>query len=265
MSTSPPTETVLRAYSAWQRTLRNARTDFSAFAPLVARDDKGDPIVYAPMHLAWVRHLSYCWSRGLHCAILAHFGSGKSSGFAVPLMAWLVGRDPNVRIKYVSHSDDLASRAIAGAKDLIQSPIYRAIFPHVRVGRKWTDHEAFVRRTGSALDPTLHAKGVDSKGVGGRADVVMFDDVVDEKNAESEDQRTKVKNRVHRTWMSRLADPQASRVLWIATPWHVDDATMELQTMARWCTLIQRVNDDCSALDQEVVGAEMDYLTHGTG
>ena len=35
--------------------------------------------------------------------------------------------------------------------------------------------------------------------------------------------------------------------------------TMERMTMDGWCTLIQRVNDDCSALTQEVVGAGADY------
>lgn len=259
--TSPP---VLRAFSAWRRTLRRARDDFAAFAPLVAKDDQGNPIQYVQMHRAWVHHLSYCWDRGLYCAIMAHFGSGKSSGFAIPLVSWLVGRDQNIRIKYISHSDALAARAVSGAKTLIESPVYKAVFPGVKIGHKWSEHEAFVVRSGWSIDPTIHAQGVDSKGVGGRADVLFFDDVVDEKNAESQEQRDKVKKRVHRTWMSRLADPAQSRVLWIATPWHIDDATMELLTMPRWCTLVQKVNDDCSALEQEVIGADADYLHWGS-
>lgn len=257
--------TVLRAYSRYRSRLKAARNDFAAFGPLVAQDDRGAPIEYVPMHMAWVHHLSYCWAHGLHCCILAHFGSGKSSGFAVPLLSWLVGRDPQIRIKYISHSDELARRAISGVKQIMEAPTYKSIFPNVRPGAKWAEQEAFVERSGGALDPTLHAKGVDSKGVGGRADVLVFDDVCDEKNSESEAVRAKIKNRVHRTWMSRLADPVLGRVLWIATIWNVDDATSELQTLPGWCTLIQRVAADCGSIEQEVVGADPDsYRSHGS-
>lgn len=259
-----PPNTRLRLAGASIYHRRRAQKYFHEFAPMIVRDDRGDLIDYADMHLAWCYHLAYCWANDLHCAIISHFGSGKSSGFAVPLSAWLLGKDPNLCVKYISHSDALARRAVSGAKTIIEDPEYKRIFPGVVPGEKWAEHEAFLVRSGKALDPSLHAMGVDSKGIGGRADVIVFDDVCDEKNTESEDVRRKIKLRVHRTWMSRRRHPRTSRVLWIATIWHDDDATSELLTLPGWCTLIQRVNADCSGLEQEVHGASADYLEWGS-
>lgn len=253
----------ITAVASCLRGVKRARKFFHEFAPLVVKDDKGDPIEYVDMHLAWCYHLAYCWSHNLHCGILSHFGSGKSSGFAVPLMSWLLGCNQNLCLKYISHSDELARRAVAGAKDIITDPLYKVIFPGVKIGDKWAEHEAFIQRKGKSLDPSLHAKGVLSKGIGGRADALFFDDVVDEQNSESEDFRRKIKNRVHRTWMSRRRHPRLSRVLWIATIWHEDDATSEILSMPGWCSLVQVVNADCSGLDQQVYGAGADYLEWG--
>ncbi len=253
----------MRLKAQLEKGRKRARKFFHEFAPLVVKDDKGNAIEYVDMHLAWVYHLAYCWAHNLHCGILSHFGSGKSSGFAVPLMAWMLGRNQNLCLKYISHSDELARRAVSGAKDIIQDPMYQAIFPTVKIGDKWAEHEAFVKRKGKSLDPSLHAKGVLSKGIGGRADAIFFDDVVDEQNSESEDVRRKIKNRVHRTWMSRRRHLITSRVLWIATIWHEDDATSEILAMPKWCSLVQVVNADCSGLDQQVYGAGEDYLTWG--
>jgi hypothetical protein len=82
---------VLAEAKYWER-VRKARTDFPTFAEMVVKDDMGEAIEYAPMHLAWCWHLTYCWNRRLHCVILSPLRqSGKSSGFAVPLTTWLLG------------------------------------------------------------------------------------------------------------------------------------------------------------------------------
>jgi hypothetical protein len=58
--------------------------------------------------------------------------------------------------------------------------------------------------------------------------------------------------------LSRL-DEARGRVLWIATPWHVDDATQDQIGDKRSCTLIQRVGSTLEQYDQEVVNAGSDY------
>lgn len=249
---------VLQAAAALETANRACRANLTKFVLEVARNEEGEAITLAPMHLQWHRHLDYCWSNGLRCMILAHFGSGKSSSFAVPLISWLVGNDVQRRIKVVSNSDAQAKQRVASVKQLMESVAYRKVFPEVRPGAKWSDHELFVRRQGYSLDPSVHARGVFTIGVGGRADVIVFDDVVDQKNSEDPTQRRKVRNMVDQTWLTRLdRKPGVPEplVLWIATPWHVDDATHGLMATPGWCTLTQSCSVDCTEFRQEVSGA----------
>lgn len=242
----------------WWRVAR-ARTDFAEFAELVVKDHMGRPIRMAHMHLAWVWHLTYCWNRGLHAVVWAPFGSGKSQ-LATGFLAWLIGRNPQLRVKVVCNGDENAGARVEGAKALMETPEYRDVFPGIKPGRKWNNRAAYVERVGSALDPTLHARGVETKGIGGRADVILFDDVVDDLNSQEYLQRKKVKLAVHQKWMSRV-DARAGRVWWVCTPWHVDDASHELLALPNWCTLVQRVSLPLDGtLEQEVVGAGPDYL-----
>lgn len=249
---------MLKGFARYRWRVARARRHMSEFGPLVTLDHMGNAIEYSSIHLSWVWHLTYCWNRKLHCALLAPFGHGKSSGFAVPLLTWLVGQNPQYRIKVVSAGDQAAAARVEAAKQIIESPRYREVFPKIEVGRKWTNHEAFVKRKGEALDPTIHARGVETKGMGGRADFILFDDVVDDMNSMELEQRNKIKRYVHMKWMSRL-HPETGRALWLATPWHVDDATHELMGMKGWCLLRQPVAQDLMSYEQEVYGAGPDY------
>lgn len=245
----------LRSLAAAQFNLRvrRARTDLSEFARLAVRDDHGRSLELAPMHRAWVAHVGYCWERGLKAMVIAHWGSGKTSTLAVPLIAHKLGGDPNLRVKIVTNDDANAVRRVGGVARLAESPVYRAVFPQIRRGTKWTDRDLFLKRTGSALDPSVQARGLFTIGVGGRADIIVFDDVVDQQNSMEHTSRAKVLNFVEQTWLSRL-EPDG-RVLWIATVWHQDDATHHLMQRPGWCTLLQRVSEDCSCIEQELLGA----------
>lgn len=237
---------------------QRARQEFTSFVRLSTADESGNPFILEPLHLYWHRHVAWCWKNNLHAGIMAHWSSGKSSGLVVPLPAWLIGRNPNLRIKVVCSSTELARERVEAVKTLVTSPIYRRIFPHVRPGASWKANEFTVERTGQSTDQTLQAKSVFGKGVGKRADVLIFDDVVDQLNAAEPAQRKKVREFVSNTWMGRLT-PQG-KVLYIGTPWNTDDATFHLMKRPRWCFLVQKVNEDVTGLEQEVHGAPPEYL-----
>jgi hypothetical protein len=236
---------------------QRARNDFTSFVRLCAADEAGRPLQLEPLHLYWHRHLSWCWKQGLHAGIMAHWSSGKSSGLVVPLPAWLIGKNPNLRIKIVCSSMELARERVQAVKALVTSPMYQRVFPHVVPGDSWKADEFTVVRSGSATDQTLQAKGVFGKGVGKRADVLLFDDVVDQLNAAEPEQRKKVREFVSNTWMGRL-EP-AGKVLWISTPWNVDDATFHIMKRPKWCFLVQRVNESVDGIEQELHGGLPGY------
>lgn len=236
---------------------QRAAHDLGLFIQNAVQDDRGRPLELAPIHRAWLTHLDYCWSHGKHCMILAPFGHGKSSTLAVPLVAHAVGRDPGIRVKIITNDDGNAVRRVMGVARLMETDAYRAIFPRFRRGKKWTDHELYAEREGHAIDPSVQARGVAGTGIGMRADLLVFDDVVDQRNSLEQAQRRKVTDLVEQTWLSRLSP--TGRVLYIATPWHLDDATHHFMQRPGWCALVQRVVDDCSQIQQEVVGAAGDY------
>lgn len=248
------------ARAKYEKRVREARTDLATYIELCAKDANGEPVELSQIHRSWIWHVDYCWSRGKHALILAPFGSGKSSGFAVPLATWLVGKNPQERLKFVSNADDFAKQRVQGAKMIMESAEYRDVFPEIRRGTQWSDSKLFVRRLGNALDPSIHARGVMTKGVGGRADHIIFDDVCDQLNTESQALRGRVKGFARSTWMSRLEQP-AGLALMIATAWHPDDATQDFLQDPLWCSLVQAIKmPDMLEYEQTVFGAGSDYL-----
>lgn len=177
----------------------------------------------------------------------------NTSSFAVPLLAWILGRDPNKRIKVVTNDDASATKRVNFVKQVVESGTYKQVFPGITRGEKWTDHELYLKRLGHAVDPSIHARGIFTTGIGGRADICLFDDVVDQSNSLDAEMRLKVLNRLEQTWLTRL-EPDG-HVLYIGTLWHMDDATHHLMHRPGWCTLIQRWPDDCVRLEQELLGA----------
>jgi hypothetical protein len=230
---------------------KRAREDKIAFMESLGRNNEGQAIRLAEIHRQWLRHIDYCWKRRLRAIILAPFGHGKST-VMVPLIAWLIGQDTNRRVKVITNDDSSSSQRVSAVKRIIESPGYRNIFKDVRRGGKWTDHELYVRRHGNSIDPTLHARGVFSTGIGGRADIEVFDDVVDQKNSNDSGQRKRVLDFVEQTWLNRL-EP-TGKALFIGTVWHAGDSYHVLKEKPGYCTLIQRVSNDCTCIEQEVVG-----------
>lgn len=178
----------------------------------------------------------------------------NTSTLVVPLCSWLMGRDITTRIKIVTNEDNAASERLMACKRTVESNSFRQVFPTVRRGDRWNNHELFLKRAGySTIDPTLHARGIWTTGVGSRADYMFFDDVVDQKNSTDPAQRKKVLQFVEGTWLNRL-EP-TGHVLGIGTAWHQGDANHVLIHRPGWCTLIHRVSADCTSIEQEVLGA----------
>jgi hypothetical protein len=186
--------------------------------------------------------------------IWSHFGSGKSSGFTIPLVAWLLGKNPNTRIKLVANLDNAAAQRVQAVKALMMTKRYQLIFPDFKPGVKWTDHELFVKRQSNSIDPSLHARGVNVQGIGGRADYLVFDDCCDMQNSITEQQRQNIKTAFLKVWQTRLPFGRG-QMLWIGTPWHSGDMSHALLQTPGWGSLIQRVRGPelgCEAIDAEV-------------
>jgi len=235
-----------------------ARSDVARYCELVLHDEVGARLHLAAIHRSWFRHISWCWSADKHALVLAPFGHGKSRLVAVGLPSFLLGRQPTARIKLICNDDDSARERVKAVGRIIKgSPNFAGVFPGCvpAVGESWTEHKLRVQRPPGVADtnPSLHARGIFTTGVGGRADYLIFDDVVDQRNALDHP----VVSDFGSTWMSRL-EPEG-RACAIGTVWHKEDLWHHLMRNSEWVTLLQRIRSDLGAIEQEVWNAPSGY------
>jgi predicted phage terminase large subunit-like protein len=145
---------------------------------------------------------------------------GKSLA-AEDFMAWVVGRNPDLKIIYASFSDDLGVRTNLALQRTIQSSNYQLAFSNTRIGAPGficnTDLIEFVGRRGSFRNVTVNGA------VNGmELHLGVIDDPI-KGRAEASSQQIR-----DRTW-SWFTDDFRSRfakegaLLIIMTRWHVDD------------------------------------------
>jgi len=156
-------------------------------------------------------------------------GHGKTSQMVLRC-AWEIGRNPDVRIKYIQQSDRDASKTTALVKHIIESDKYRAVFPGIKPDQDcWGRQDFKVQGTTWQRDSTMEARGIFGRS-GGRADILIADDVCDLRNAiQQPTLREQVKEFWYNNWLP-MRDSTEGRVprTWkIGTCYHVDDITAD--------------------------------------
>lgn len=116
--------------------------------------------------------------------------------------AWLIVRNPAIRILYLSSTSNLASKQLKFIKDILTSRTIQKYWPDLinpEEGKreKWTESEICVdhpkRKAEYIRDPTIWAAGLTTSITGMHADKIIGDDIVVEDNADTEDGRSKVR------------------------------------------------------------------------
>jgi hypothetical protein len=239
-----------------------ARKDLNSFVQNVLKDEKGQLVEQAEIHIAWHQHITYCWDRGLNPVILAPWGHGKSTQVVIGMPLYWLGIHPEQRIKIVCNSDQNAMARVKTVNRYItMDKDFQKFFPEIHPAKdeSWTNHEIFIERPAGvrSIDPSLQAKGIFSTGIGGRADLILFDDIVDRRNAiDQPELRRKLPDIYQDVWMSRL-EP-AGHTAYIATVWHQDDNTFKLMKDSSYCTMKQEVNDKFDKIKTTLVNCPDD-------
>ena len=205
-----------------------ARVDANAYAETVMKDNHGVYLLQAPFHREW-HELAKQYNRLI---ILAPRGHGKTENMVTLRAAFEIGCTPSARIKVVSQSDARAVERIqAISQYILKDEDYRRVFPHIKPHPKldWSKHKITVERPGISKDASIEAVGILSTAAGARADLIIFDDVVDARNAiQLPALRKTIKDTYKSVW-TNLLDPEGGKIIYIATPWHQDDLTAELR------------------------------------
>ncbi len=141
----------------------------------------------------------------------------KSICTSVGFAAWMLGRNPALKLLVASYGQDLASRHARDFRKVIEAPWCQQLFPRLRP----------LRNTESEFETTARGlrKAVSRGGAvtGHGADMLIIDDLMKAEDARSETDRQRVKEFFEETLYSRLNDKQNGAIIAIQQRLHEDD------------------------------------------
>lgn len=165
-------------------------------------------------------------------------GHGKSSHLSIAYPLWEIAKNHNVRILIVSSTQQIAKSFITEIVGHIEGneayKTWAQIIDSQRLGvipkkrkykqqeENWAGSSIVINREELRLkDPTINAVGLFGSILSKRADVVIVDDLVNQQNSETEDQRQKIKDWVYTTLMPVLVP--GGRFIYLGNTWHHSD------------------------------------------
>jgi hypothetical protein len=234
-------EDVRLIVKAQLRKADEARRNVSSFFEFVFREEttrtRLKTLPFQRVIFKFIRHYRFCILR-------LPTGYGKTYTMAADGL-YITGRDCTQRGTFLSNSESQAQKPLLAMRSYIeQSPELRVVFPKLmqsqQEGDPWTQSAITVQRPFGIRFPTASAVGLDSQSIiGTRLSWLNIDDVLDEENTHTKEQRDKVTKFIKSSGLSRL-DPHNSRCAFTQTPWHPEDSTFALESIG-WPSL----NMDC--------------------
>jgi len=160
-------------------------------------------------------------------------GHGKTT-LLCTLAAWLLGRDPNLRIMIATHTLSYSQRLINMICGLLSRPISRLLFgeliPNPNDATKWTSSERYLKRSNFRLkDPSLSAVAVGSSTIGGRCDLIIADDLVTQSNSMTPTMREHIWDWWNASLITRL--DKGGRMIMAGTRFYKSDLYGELERL----------------------------------
>lgn len=184
-------------------------------------DDQGRPLTIRWFHKEWASLILN------HRAVLieAPRGTGKSS-FLETVIAWYIGRNPDIRVLILCENDSQAEKRLIAIKEILtEHPLYKMVFPHIELdkSKKNTQSQLYVARPSIGIPhPTIEARGITSAGAGNRSDLMVLDDPVSYRNAiQYPKLQEEVIQKFLNDWHPTLS--KNGRFVSIFTPWKKND------------------------------------------
>ena len=109
----------------------------------------------------------------------------KSMTVSIDYVTYRIVTNPNVRIKLVSKTQQMAKEFLYAVKQRLTSPQwselqrrYAPVEGYKATAEKWTQDAIYLERDSGEKDPTLQALGIGGQIYGARADLIILDDCV---------------------------------------------------------------------------------------
>lgn len=156
----------------------------------------------------------------------------KSTSFTVNYSLWEMCRNKNVRIVIVSNSQSQSMSFLREITSQLErndniKKVYGNLVP--QMPEKWTASEIIIDRDNPKLkDPTVSATSIGGTVLARRADIIICDDILNQDNSRTLDQRMKTAD-----WFWKVLLPVLEpdgRLIVVGTAWNVEDLYEKLLT-----------------------------------
>ena len=129
-----------------------------------------------PLHLKIAEWLERSWNTGRTRLLLMAFRSSGKSTLVGLFAAWLLYRNPQLRILVLAADFGLAKKMVRNVKRIIE---LHALTSGMKPDKadQWASDRFTVKREFELRDPSMLARGISSNITGSRADIVICDDV----------------------------------------------------------------------------------------
>ncbi len=178
-------------------------------------------------------------------------------------IAWVIQmilRDQNITIRIISYAYSKGTEILAEIKQHLQSEALVNLFPDIlhnnpkKYAAFWREECVTVKRTKTVAGYTIYVNSIMAGFTGTHCAVILFDDVHDMENTQTEELIRKV---IHRIKNSRsVLDPDGMRVF-LGTIWMKDDAYNWCQRLGFPTTIIpcvkNKAGEPCELDDKDAV------------
>lgn len=156
-------------------------------------------------------------------------GHAKTECTTINYVTWLVGCYPDVHVNIVTKTASLAEEILTAIITRFESDErYIDIFGELKpkIPKKWTSYELIVKRREISKNATIKATGLLGPITGGRNDLIVGDDIIDEENV-----RTPLQVEKARLWFNKVLYPTLypwGGIIIVGTRWSYDDLYNDL-------------------------------------
>lgn len=181
-------------------------------------------------HKFWLQLLQELWSGELgvnKLLILAPPNTAKSTWISQIMPAWYLCNYPDQSIMFFTSSDDMANQFGTSTRiTLMDNEKHRSIFPDNKCRpdpkRGWSNAGLYLRGQPNVVkDPNYRALGFNASVMGGRANGIILDDPLNQKQSMSAIEQASAKSLMDMTIEERLQPD--GWIIGIMTRWHQND------------------------------------------
>ncbi len=149
-------------------------------------------------------------------------GGLKTSICSIGYSIWSLTKNPELRILIDSKTLDRSKMILFAIKEHLEfGERFRELYGEWKSLPGWQESSITIPfRTQAHKEPSVQTGGVDSPQTGGHYDLIIADDLHDEKNVESEASRNKVI--LHWKTLFPILEPDGEMIV-VGTRWHWDD------------------------------------------